>query len=116
MQLGETGRKFAAETSAYYRVIKEELKSLTDHNILVQKSNLAHKDSRVLCTSVLQHDWKITKNCKESINDCVNAAVDEFGDLVKTKEQGRQFLITYGTPGTYYPDFITNPNKYRYAA
>lgn len=100
-----------------YRVIKDEL-GLTDRNIRVPMSNLAHKDSRVLCTSVLQHaDWKITKNCKESINDCVNASVDEFGELVKTKEQGRHFFdnIRY-THAAIYPDFITNPNKYRNAA
>lgn len=97
-----------------YRLIKDEL-NLLDRNILVPTSNLPHKDSRVLCTSVLQHaKWRITRNCKESINDCVYAQVDEFGDLVKTKEQGRHFFdnIRY-TIATYYPDFIKNPNKYR---
>lgn len=96
-----------------YRLIKEEL-GLDDYNILVPNTNMAHKDSRVLCTSVLQHaEWRITKNCKESINDCVYAQVDEYGDLVKTKEQGRHFFdnIRY-TLHTVYEDFITNPDRY----
>lgn len=100
-----------------YRVIKDEL-GLYDRNILVPSSNMAHKDSRVLCTSVLQHgNWTITKSCKESITDCVYAQVDEFGDLVKTKEQGRHFFdnVRY-TFHTLYPDFIRNPKKYRDAA
>jgi hypothetical protein len=100
-----------------YRVIKDELQ-LKDRNLLVPNTNLAHKDSRVLCTSVLEHaEWFITKNCKESINDCVYAQVDEYGDLVKTKEQGRHFFdnIRY-TIATFYPDFIKNPNKYKHAA
>lgn len=100
-----------------YRVIKDELQ-LLDRNILVPHSNMPHKDSRVLCTSVLQHaQWFITKNCKESINDCVYASVDEYGDLVKTKEQGRHFFdnIRY-TIHTLYPDFIKSPKKYRDAA
>ena len=97
-----------------YRVIKDML-GLFDRNILVPTQNLAHRDSRVLCTSVLEHaKWTITRNCKESINDCVYAQVDEQGDLVKTKEQGRHFFdnIRY-TIATLYPDFIRNPNKYR---
>lgn len=97
-----------------YKVIKEEL-GINDQNLLVPKVNLPHKDSRVLCNSVLQHaSWKITKNCKDTINDLIFAQVDEKGDLVKTKDQGRHFFdnIRY-TIHTIYPDFISNPKKYR---
>lgn len=76
-----------------YKLIKEEL-GLYDRNILVPSVNLPHKDSRVLCTSVLQHSgWRITKNCKETINDCVFAQVDDQGDLIKTKDQGRHCFV-----------------------
>jgi hypothetical protein len=97
-----------------YRVIKDEL-GLKDRNIRVRSSNMAHKDSRVLCTSVMEHaEWRITENCKESISDCVNASVDDFGDLIKDNANPMHFAdnIRY-TIGAIYPDFITNPNKYR---
>lgn len=97
-----------------YKVIKEDL-DLTDRSIRVPSVNMAHKDSRVLCASVMQHaKWSITKNCEESIADCVSAQVDEFGELIKTKDQGRHFFDTlrYGLH-TIFPDFIKHPDKYR---
>src|SRR5690606_24213401 len=97
-----------------YRVIKEML-GLYDRNILVPTVNMEHKDSRVLCNSVLQHaQWRITQNCKKTITDCIHAQVDEHGDLVKTKNQGRHFFdnVRY-TIHAFYPDFIKNPKKYR---
>jgi hypothetical protein len=97
-----------------YRQIKDDLE-LKDYNIQVPSSNPAHKDSRILCCSVLQHaDFKITENCKKTINDCVHAQVDEHGELMKTKDQGRHFFdnVRY-TIHAFYPDFIKNPKKYR---
>lgn len=112
-----TGRNRTSVTRGnlnHYRVIKEEL-NLVDQNLLVPKQNMAHKDSRVLCCSVLHHaGWFITENCKKTITDCVYAQVDEKGELVKTKDQGRHFFdnaryITHA----FYPDFIKNPDKYK---
>lgn len=97
----------------HYRVIKDGL-DLTDANLIVPKQNMAHKDSRVLCCSVLQHaNFYITENCKKTINDCVYAQVDEKGDLVKTKEQGRHFFDNARYMiHAFYPDFIKHPELY----
>lgn len=112
-----TGRNRTAVTRGnlnHYRVIKDAF-GLTDDNLLVPKQNMAHKDSRALCNSVLYHaKWFITENCKKTISDCVYAQVDEKGELVKTKDHGRHFFdnaryITH----TFYPDFIKSPEKYR---
>lgn len=97
-----------------YQVIKQMLQ-LKDYDIRVPRSNKAHKDSRQLCCSVVQHaDFYITKSCQEVINDCVDAAVDDKGELIKSKEQGRHFFdnVRY-TIHEWYPDFITAPHKYR---
>lgn len=100
-----------------YRQIKDDL-ALKDFNIKVPQSNPAHKDSRVLCNSVLQKaQFQITDNCKQTINDTANASVDDKGDLIKTVTQGLHFFdnVRY-TIHAHYPDFIKNPNKYRNAA
>lgn len=111
-----TGRNRTSVTRGnlnHYRVIKEGL-NLEDRNLLVPRQNMAHKDSRVLCCSVLHHaKWLITENCKKTINDCVYAQVDEKGELVKTKDQGRHFFdnaryITHA----FFPDFIRHPERY----
>lgn len=98
----------------HYRVIKRML-NLNDRDLLVKKQNPSHRDSRVLGNSVLQHaNFFITEDCKETINDCITAQVDEFGELIKTKKEGRHFFDNYRyTYHAYFPDFITNPNKYR---
>lgn len=98
----------------HYRIIKEDL-GLMDRNLLVPSQNPSHKDSRMLCNSVLQHaKFFITKNCTKAIEDCTYAAVDEQGELLKTAKEGRHILdnVRY-TIHAFYPDFITNPKKYR---
>lgn len=112
-----TGRNRQAVTEGnlnHYRVIKDKL-DLKDIDLLVPKQNPAHKDSRVLGNSVLQHaNFYITENCEKTISDCVNAQVNEFGELIKTKEQGRHFFDNYRyIYHSFYPEFITNPDKYR---
>lgn len=111
-----TGRNRTSITRGninHYMVIQEML-MLPDDALLVPRQNMAHKDSRVLCCSVLQHaKWYITENCKKTINDCVYAQVDEKGDLLKTKDQGRHFFdnaryITHA----HFPDFISDPGRY----
>lgn len=112
-----TGRNRTSVTRGnlnHYRVIKDDLE-LMDRNLLVPRQNMALKDSRVLCNSVLFHaEFSITENCKKLINDMVYAHVDENGDLVKTKDDGNHF----GDNGRYfigttYPDFIKHPDRYK---
>lgn len=112
-----TGRNRTSVTIGnlnHYRVIKDRL-DLSDNDLLVPKQNPAHKDSRVLMNSILQHaEFYITENCEKTIVDCVHAQVDEFGELVKTKDQGRHFFDNYRYTGhAFYPDFIKHPEKYR---
>jgi len=111
-----TGRNRTSITRGnlnHYRIIKDSL-NLPDRNLIVPRQNMAHKDSRVLCCSVLHHaNWFITENCKKTISDCIYAQVDEKGELVKTKDQGRHFFdnaryITHA----FYKDFIKHPERY----
>lgn len=102
-----------------YQVIKEVLE-LKDSEIKVPTKNPELKDSRVLCNSVLQHaNFFVTKNCTYTITDLVYASV-KFNpmtkkmDVIKTDEEKRDFFDN----GRYiihccYPDFVTNPKKYR---
>jgi hypothetical protein len=111
-----TGRNRSALTRGnlnHYRIIKQEL-GLTDRDLLVGKTNLANKDARVLCNSVLQNaNVYITKNCKKIIHDCRTAYVDSFGELVKTQAEGLHFFdgAKYFWC-TLYKDFIKRPDKY----
>lgn len=98
----------------HYMIIKKALK-LKDSQILVRASNLSHKNSRVLCNSVLQNaQFYLTESCKETINDCIYAEVDETGELIKTAKEGRHFFdnVRY-LIDSQFPDFIENPKKYR---
>lgn len=98
----------------HYRVIKTEL-GLKDFNLKVPKKNMAHKDSRILCNSVLQNaEFFITKNCKRTISDMKAANVDEHGEIIKTQQEGRHFFDNsrYFIHACW-PDFIKNPKKYR---
>lgn len=97
----------------HYRVIRDKFHA-SDKQLLVPGSNLAHKDSRVLCNSVLQHaEFFMTENCELSIADCFNAQVDEFGEIKKTKDQGRHHFdnTRYGIHA-WYADFIKHPDRY----
>jgi hypothetical protein len=111
-----TGRNRTSVTRGnlnHYRVIKDGLE-LTDRNLIVPRQNMAHKDSRVLCCSVLQHaEFFITENCKKTINDCIYAQVDEKGELIKTKDQGRHFFDNARyIIHAYFKDFIKHPDRY----
>ena len=112
-----TGRNRTSVTRGnlnHYRVIRDAF-DLADQNLLVPRQNMAHKDSRELCNSVLYHaEFSITENCKKSINDCIYAQVDEKGELVKTKEQGRHFFdnVRY-ILHAHFKDFIKRPHLYR---
>lgn len=104
-----------------YTVIKEEL-DLTDRNLLVKSRNPENKDARILCNAVLQHaQFQITENCKETINDMVYGAIKSTSsgkiEIIKTDEEGRHFMDNAKYMiDCFYPDFISNPKKYRNAA
>lgn len=112
-----TGRNRSAMTRGnlnHYRIIKEEL-GLVDEDIDVPKVNPAHKDSRILCSAVMQHaKWKITKNCVKAIDDAIYTAVDEKGELIKTAVEGRHLAdnIRY-TLHSFYKDFVRHPEEYK---
>lgn len=112
-----TGKNRSALTRGnlnHYRIIKDMLK-LKDMNLKYPKTNPAHSDSRVLCNSVLQNaNFFITKNCTRTIKDAKSAYVDATGELVKTQAEGLHHFDTLRYMiHTFYPDFITNPEKYR---
>lgn len=97
----------------HYTLIKQSLQ-VKDFQFRVRKQNISHINSRVLCNSVIQNaNFSITKNCKETISDCLNASVDDEGKLIKTAEQGRHFFdnVRYMIDSVF-PDFIEKPNKY----
>lgn len=96
-----------------YKLIRQML-DLRDINLKVPSTNPAHSDSRQLCNSVLQHaEFFITDNCREVIDDCVTADVDDYGELKKSKDKGLHFFdnVRY-TLHCLYPDFISAPHKY----
>jgi hypothetical protein len=98
----------------HYILIKKAL-GVRDNQFLVRRSNLSHVNSRILCNSVLQNaNFRITKNCKETIADCVYASVDEEGELIKTVKEGRHFFdnVRYMIDCRF-PQFISHPDKYR---
>lgn len=102
-----------------YMVIKEILE-LNDRNMRVRSKNADLKDSRVLCNSVLLHaNVQITANCVETIRDAKYAAVKvdpmtKKLSVIKSDVEGRHFFDNYRyLIHAVFPDFITNPKKYR---
>lgn len=97
----------------HYQIIKEKLQ-LQEKNLLVPTQNQSHINSRILCNSVLQNaNIFITENCHETIKDCIYAAVDDKGDLIKTQSEGRHFFDNFRyLIEAAFPDFISKPYKY----
>lgn len=104
-----------------YMVIKEEL-SLSDNDLKVKSKNPENKDARILCNSVLIHaQFQITENCKETIEDMIYGAIRSTTsgkiEIIKTDTEGRHFLDNSKyIIDCFYPDFISNPKKYKTAA
>ncbi len=102
--------------SSYWKVIKDELQ-LKDVNMKVRSQNIGLIESRVLCNSVNQF-VEITldpEGCKQLINECKFAKVDDHGVLVKDrKKQKNDFLdgFRYLLDANFY-DFLGKPNKYK---
>lgn len=101
----------------HYRIIKEAF-TMRDNDIEAPKSNPSHKDSRILCNSVLQNtNLQITANCKKTIHDLQVGNVDELGELIKDHKIGLHHFDTFRyMVELAYKDFIRHPEKYRKAA
>ncbi len=77
---------------SYWAIIRQQLR-LRDSQIKLRSKNLDHGNSQVICNSVLEHkDVVIHDECKELIDDCVFAATDEHGKLIKTPDRGLHFF------------------------
>jgi hypothetical protein len=97
----------------HYLIIREKL-GLLDSQIKVRKQNMSHKNSRILCNSVLQNaDFAITANCRETLMDMLYTSVDERGEILKSQDQGRHFSdnVRY-TIDAVFPKFIESPQLY----
>jgi phage terminase large subunit len=102
--------------SSYWKVIREEL-ALKDHQIQVRSINLGLIESRVLCNAVNQSvDVFFDEDgCKQLINDCKYAKVDERGVLEKDRnKQKNDFLdgLRYLLDANW-ADFLNRPKKYK---
>jgi hypothetical protein len=102
--------------SSYWKVIREEL-ALKDHQIQVRSINLGLIESRVLCNAVNQSvDVFFDEDgCKQLINDCKYAKVDERGVLEKDRnKQKNDFLDGFRyLLDANWADFLNRPKKYK---
>ena len=77
---------------SYWQIIRNEL-NLSDNQIKVRSANLSHRNSQVICNSVLEHkNIIIDENIIELISDLESAFTDEQGKLVKTVDKGLHFF------------------------
>lgn len=98
----------------HYTIIKDKF-ALSDYNLKVSKKNMELDASRILSNSILQNaNVAITKDCVQTIKDCVYAAVDEQGKLIKTQFDGLHHFdnFRYDLQASF-PDFIKHPNWYK---
>lgn len=97
----------------HYRVMKQYF-DLTENQIRVDNTNLAHSDSRVLCNSVLKNaNVFITQNCKATIKDATMAMVDSEGELIKNGAYPlHKFDAFRYALGEAFKYFIKHPERY----
>lgn len=97
----------------HYDIIKEKLQ-VSNRDMVVPTVNPSHLNSRITCNSVMQNmEFSITKNCEETVRDCIYTEVNDEGDPKKTALEGRHFFdnIRYIIEAAF-PDFISKPHKY----
>jgi hypothetical protein len=110
---GNARQAFERGGVSHYTRIKDAL-DVSNYQFKVRRQNLSHINSRVVCNSVLQNaDFKITENCKLTIDDAIQTRVDSFGKIIKTKDKGAHLFdnIRY-TIDACYPDWIDKPELY----
>jgi phage terminase large subunit len=73
---GDVG--FEDRHATYYTMIQKLLR-VPDRLMNIEGKNMEHNDSRMLCNAVLYHHpcFKISKDCKNLISECIRATVDE---------------------------------------
>lgn len=102
--------------TSYWRVIKEQLQ-LRDVDMKIRSVNLGLIESRVLCNAVNQSMdiFFDEEGCKQLINDCKYAKVDDKSVLIKDRsKQKNDFLDNFRyLIDANWPDFLVRPKKYR---
>ena len=88
--------------------------NLPDSGMHVRPANISHKNSRLLCNSILQNfNFIVHPDCGELVNDLVYTNVDEFGEIIKTQLLGRHFFDCFRyLIDSEFPDFFDNPRRY----
>lgn len=80
-------------TTNYWKVIMSELR-LSSAQVKVPKRNLDHNQSKVICNAALQtQQILIHPKCEHLINDCKYAKVDEFGKLIKDRDENKNDFL-----------------------
>lgn len=111
---GSNRSSFERGGVSHYVKIKDALQC-NDYQLKIRKHNPSHINSRILCNSVLQNaNFSVTENCHGVIDDCIQTSVDNFGQIIKTKDKGRHLMdnVRYSIDACF-PDFITNPERYQ---
>lgn len=76
--------------------------------------NLSHIDSRLLCNAILINtDMKIDKSCKDLRDQMKFAKVDEYGELIKDREENKNDLLDCWRymVSAWYPRYINKMHK-----
>ncbi len=97
----------------YYKI--KNYFNLPDSKMEVRKANISHINSRLLCNSVMQNmTVMIHPECNADLcNDLIYTQVDQFGEIIKTKLQGRHFFDCFRYLLDHeFPDFLRNPRRY----
>ena len=77
----------------HWILIKNRL-HLGDAQMRVRKANISLLNSRIVCNSVLQHkNVIIDPGCKDLIEQCTFAKVDEYGALIKDRDDNKNDLL-----------------------
>lgn len=90
---GKNRSGYARGKTSYYRIIKKQL-GLKDAQIKVRSRNLDLLESRILCNSALNNmDINIDPSCKNLVNDCWYAEVDDSGVLKKDRGNNKNDFL-----------------------
>lgn len=104
--------------TSYWKIIKNEL-NLKDHQLYVRNQNLGIIESRTICNAALTMiDIKINQSCKELIEECKYAKVDDYGILIKDRKKNKNdFLDAFRYfVDINWQDVVSKPFKYKKSA
>lgn len=88
--------------------------NLSQPQVRFRNTNLSHIDSRLLCNMILLNtDMKIDSTCKDLIDQMKFAKVDEYGELVKDREENKNDLLDCWRymVSAWYPRYINRLHK-----